>query len=301
MPPDTDILTAPPFGPEATARGSLRLRYEDVTQDGSLQLSVLSAGLGASVWAHLLADETSRRMHEGGQIPILSRLVLGAGEGPISVAAPLEVHGAYRLSHGRLPSGEVERIYVEMWAEARAPRGHTFAPPPPADAETITCGRLYAEHVVTRLFAPKGERKVRHLDHPSLPPVPGPEIPIVAARSTFELPEGAAPVASELRRAVAFSLAHTDSNQHVSSLAYLRLAEDAAALALRGYTGSPLSLARAELAYGKPSFAGDELSLVLRPFEATAAGKKSLGVVCAFTEPARAPEDGRTFVRLVFR
>lgn len=299
----SDLLRAPDLGPEAKARATIRLRYEDVMQDGTLQVSVLSAGLGASVWQHLLVDEASRQMRESGEIPILSRLLLGAGEGPISVAAPLEIEGSYRLSHGCLPSGEVERIYVEMWAEARAPRGHTFGPTPEPGTDMITCGRLYAEHVVTRLFAPKGERKVRRLDHPNLPPVPGPQIPIVPARATFALPEGAVALAPETSREIVLGIGHSDSNQHVSSLAYLRLAEDAALIALRAHASNaaPLAIESAELAYGKPSFGGEALAIVTRPFELTIDGKKRLGVSASFVEAGRAPEEGRTFVRLVFR
>lgn len=296
----SELLAAPEVGLGARARGTLRLRYEDVAQDGTLKPHVLSAGLGASVWEALVRDEATRHMRESGELPILTRLVLAAGAGPISVATPLEIDGVYRFAHGRGADGEVERIYVEMWADARAPEGHTFGPRPAPDAPRIVCGRLYAEHVITRPFAPKGQRKVVRLSHPGADAVPGPAIPIVPPRATFVVPEGAV-AHDEERRPVVFSLAHTDSNQHVSSLAYLAFAEDMAALVLGARAGGPLSIASAELAYGKPSFAGERLTLVARPFERVEEGRAVLGATFAFVDEGKATEEGRTFVRLVFR
>ena len=297
-----DFLEPPLVPPEQLAQGILRLRYEDITQDGGLALSVLLAGLGASVWAKLLSDPAGAPMRERGEIPILSRLVVAAGEGPISVAVPLAIEGRYRFAHVRQPSGEVDRILVEMWASARAPRGTTQGPTPAPDAGIVTAGRLYSEHVLTRLFASKEDRKVRRMAMPGVPEVPPPEVPLIPPARTATLPEGARSLGAPTSAPVAFGLGHTDSNQHVNSLVYLRIAEDAALVHLASLGHRPaLALASAEVSYRKPSFAGDRLSVVLSAFEATVDGKTRLGVYGAFVEDGEPLERGRTFVRLRFR
>lgn len=262
---------------------------------------MLSAGLGASVWADLLRDENATRgMRERGEIPILSRICLEAGAGPIAVGNPLEMAGTHRLSHVLDSSGEVERILVEMWAEASAPLGRTNGPAPERAGEVEVVGRIYAEHVLTRLFAAKEDRKVRAMDVPGQPRVPGPSVPLVQAASTFSLPEGAHPL-DEARvhpSPVVFGLGHTDSNQHVNSLVYLRMFEDLALTTLGMIGQSPSrGLCSAELAYRKPSFAGDRLEVLVRPFE-TEDG--ALGAVGAFREQNHELSRARTFVRLVF-
>ena len=59
---------------------------------------------------------------------------------------------------------------------------------------------------------------------------------------------------------IVFGLVHTDSNQHVNSLVYMRLFEEAvlrrfAALGLP----EPVLARRLEIAYRKPCFAGDRM------------------------------------------
>lgn len=279
----------------------MALRYEDVLQNGALALGVLSAGLGASVWARLLRDEDATRgMRERGEIPILSRICLEAGSAPLAVGNALEMAGTHRLSHVLDEAGEVERILVEMWAEGSAPLGRTHGPAPERAGEVEVVGRIYAEHVLTRLFAAKEDRKVRAIDVPGQPKVPGPTVPLVHAASTFALPEGAHAL-DEARvhpSPVVFGLGHTDSNQHVNSLVYLRMFEDLALTSLGMLGRTPgASLRSAELAYRKPSFAGDRLEVLVRPFQ-TEDG--ALGAVGAFREVHHELSRARTFVRLVF-
>jgi hypothetical protein len=66
---------------------------------------------------------------------------------------------------------------------------------------------------------------------------------------------------------VAFGLAHTDSNQHVNSLVYPRLFQEAALrrFAARGRSTRVLPR-RIEIAYRKPCFAGDRARITLRAF-----------------------------------
>jgi acyl-CoA thioesterase FadM len=104
---------------------------------------------------------------------------------------------------------------------------------------------------------------------------------------------------------IAFGLAHTDSNQHVNSLVYPRLFEDAA---LRRFAalgkGKPAVLSRhVEAAFRKPCFAGETYAVALQAF--TLDGK--LGAVGSFvsTDDARSAETlararPHCFVRMVF-
>jgi hypothetical protein len=61
-----------------------------------------------------------------------------------------------------------------------------------------------------------------------------------------------------------FGMMHTDSNQHVNSLVYPRLFEEAVVERAAGVAGSEGLLARAiDVRYRKPFFAGDRASLAL--------------------------------------
>src|SRR5258705_9749410 len=95
----------------------------------------------------------------------------------------------------------------------------------------IEVGRCYVEHVFPKLFAPKAERKVLRLDVPGAPAVPATRHVWVPPAALLELPEGATALDAELvadPAPAAFGLMHSDSNQHVNSLVYPRLFEDAA-------------------------------------------------------------------------
>lgn len=300
--PEFSVLESPVVSADQLAEGTLRLRYEDIAQDGALAPSVLSAGVGVSVWEKLMANPAAQGMWSRGEIPILTRLVLASGEGPVSVGAPVTIRGAHRFSHVRLDSGEVDRILLEMWASARAPRGHTHGPVPGPEAEIVTAGRLYAEHVLTRLFAAKGDRKVRRLEVPGMPEVPAPEVPFVSPARTGELPMGAHALGEARMTSVAFGMSHSDANQHVNSLVYLRMAEDAALVHLKTLGRGPaLSIELAEAAYRKPSFAGESLSLVLQAFETSHEGRARVGVFGGFVDEGGPLTEARTFVRLLFR
>jgi hypothetical protein len=86
---------------------------------------------------------------------------------------------------------------------------------------------------------------------------------------------------------VVFGLGHTDSNQHVNSLTYPQLAEEAA---LRRFDqlGLPVDLyARSmDVTFRKPCFAGDRVRVLVRAFRAG----DDLGVLAAFV-PASASMD----------
>jgi hypothetical protein len=206
-----------------------------------------------------------------GVVAILSRVVLEGGEGPISVNAAAESEGFYHLAH-TVRDGEPDKLILGMWASITAPIGRTH-PPQPADAgRRVTAGRIFAEHVFTRPFAPAAERRVRSLDlGDGRPFVPKARHEWREPEAVVALPEGAvavdeAPVLDEA--ATIFGADHTDSNQHVNSLVYPRLFIEAAlrrfhALRLPG----PPPLARAmEIAYRKPCFPGERARISLQAF-----------------------------------
>ena len=67
---------------------------------------------------------------------------------------------------------------------------------------------------------------------------------------------------------IAFGLDHTDPNQHVNSLVYPRLFIEAALRRLAAHRKSTRLLTRAaEIAFRKPSFAGDRARIAIRAFE----------------------------------
>lgn len=241
--------------------GPVALRYEDIVQDGRLALAALTQGFGQVVWPSLIRDEAAESVLRRGIIPILSRMVLEGGEGPLSFYEPLVADGVWHLARVVGPDGGTERILLNYWSTLRGPSGFTLAGRAPAGAPIITAGRAYAEHVFTRLFAPPGERRVTTLDIPGRPAVP----PGTWPRRRFEdvrRPEAAVPLGEAARASVRFGLCHTDPNQHVNSLVYPRLFEDLAVhvLPTNGFAR------RVELSWRKPFFAGEDATILLQPW-----------------------------------
>lgn len=239
-------------GPDGIGRASLLPRYEDITQDGRIVLTTLMPGVGQSVWRELISGRPAfESFLAQGVLPILRRLVIVEGEaGPFTVNAPIEFEGTWRLAREK----DGDRLFVNMWVDAYAPIGHTLGPTPPKDAPRVLAGRIFAEHVVTRPFAPPAERKVTRLDAPGIPAVPEDE-------HVFE--PGEALVAGRTLEPAGdfvFGMMHTDSNQHVNSLVYPRIFEEA----LVRRHGDPKLLARAiEMRWRKPFFAGDRAQIAL--------------------------------------
>jgi len=283
--PSCEIPPLPPArGYESSATAELYPRYEDVTQDGRVQLTTLMPGLGA-VWRALGSDDKIEVFRAQGILPILRRLVITGEDGPFSVHVPVRVSGTWRLA--REAGGE--RIFLNMWLEARAPIAMTLAPPPAPDAERVVVGRLYAEHVVTRPFAPPAERKVTRLDLPGIPAVPEDEHPFEPAEDLV------AGHTLEPVRDHVFGMMHTDSNQHVNSLVYPRLFEETVVdTAVRaGVLEKPETLlARAvELRYRRPFFAGERATIALhaRPISAGPRRAVAVGTFSPAGQPPGAP------------
>lgn len=277
----------PPF-PEAhqgrSGHGEMAVRYEDVTQDGRLAVRAGAQAIGVSVWEPVLeVHPASRALIAQGIVPILTRLVVVTGGGPFSARVPVHADGSFELVEARDAEGK-RRFRVDMWATMRSVRSSTFAPPPGPDAEPIAVGAMWAEHVITRPFAPAGERTVSEL--PSELGSPR-VVAHTEPTSVTALGEGCAWTDAEWRESetpVVFGVSHTDSNQHVNSLAYPILLEEAA-LHDRARRGESVKLfaSRFEMAYRKPSFAGEQLVLRIRRYARTLpSGRTLLGLAGVF-------------------
>ncbi len=267
------MIEIPPLPPargyETTGTAELFPRYEDITQDGRFLLTAFMPGLGAAVWRSLVKHTTTLSAFAAqGILPILRRLVAIGEEGPFSVHVPLASQGTWRLA--REENGE--RIFLDMWLEAQAAHGSTLGPPPPKDTARVLAGRVYGEHVVTKPFAPKAERKVTKLNAPGLPEIPE------DAHAFLEADALLAGHTLEDAGPIAFGMMHTDSNQHVNSLVYPRRFEEAV---IQHLAPPPGFVARAfETRWRKPFFAGDRARIGIAVVART---ETRLDVVGAFT------------------
>jgi hypothetical protein len=285
------IAPEPDVPAEQRAEGSITLRYEDVAQDGRVVLGALPSALGV-VWREIAQRSPSRGVRDAGIVPLLARLTIAGGAGPVSVLEPLRARGCMQLACSVDAGGEVDKILLLMWASVTGTRGRTHGPPPPDRGEPVEVGRVFAEHVFTRPFAPPDRRRVVRLEAPGLPEVPEARWTWRSPQSVLELPEGATaldPEPTADAAPVVFGLDHTDSNQHVNSLVYPRLLTEAA---LRRFaalgTSRPLLARAVELAYRKPSFVGDAARWHLRAFD-EAHGPGATGILRPEGEPDARP------------
>jgi hypothetical protein len=244
----------------------VHLRFEDVTQDGRLVLEALPNALGPTVWRQILAsDAATRACVAQGIVPILSRFVLEGRPGPFSAHEPVQAEGTCLLARS-----EDGRFVLDMWADLTGTIGRTYGTTDRA-GERVLAGRILAEHVLTRPFAPAGERRVTSLEFPGAPRVTATRPASPAYDAIASVPAGAAPL--EARKSadplpVVFGLVHTDSNMHVNSLVYLRLFEEAALRRIASLGRPTTVLGRTlDIAYRKPCFAGQTMRVVQQAFE----------------------------------
>jgi hypothetical protein len=268
---ETPFATFPalPSVPEhQRGAGPVSIRYEDVSQTGAVHPFAIPHALGEVLWSGRMAQHpTSRAIAADGAVPILTRIVIERQEGPIAVRGSLEGEGGFQLAHVRA-GGEVERVVLNLWIQCFGKRGRSYGPKPEGAGERIAVGRVFAEHVFTRLFAPPEARKVVRLPEPL--GVPPDEVAFTTAASLAALPAGAtdadeAPVRDAAP--IVFGEGHTDSNQHVNSLVYPRLFELAALRRFEGRGLAGAGLPRfVDVGYRKPCFAGDRVELAVRAF-----------------------------------
>jgi hypothetical protein len=266
--------------------GQLPLRFEDLAMDGRVRLEPLAASLSL-VWRNALMDHPlTPWAREQGIIPITTRFVIEGGEGPFAWEGGLSARGSWEITRTESPV----RFLLIIRTELLAPLGRTNLPPPEGAGQVRSAGTVIAEHVFTRPFAEAAERRVTELgDYGTTARLSTWAEP----RALLQLPEGAVPLgpmAADPHEHV-FGLAHTDSNQHVNSLVYPRLFEDAA---LRRLGRGDVLSRFLDVRFRKPSFASDRAVVVLQPYER--AGR--VGACGAFVDPGGAPESGRVFLRL---
>lgn len=291
------LVSLPP-PPHDSPRGHARIphRYEDVAQDGRLLLELASRGIGEVVWQQLIANLPNRdTFRETGIVPILTRMMIVGGEGPFSVNAAIEGQGTYAIAR----TGS-SRVYVDMWATLTARHGSTWDTTPDRGGAPVTALATFAEHVMTKLFAPPSERRVT-----SLPGVEVPERDFTLVDLQHELapPPNAELLDAALRpdpQPFVFGLRHTDSNQHVNSLVYPRLFEEAVLRRLHEHGRSTTLLAtEVDCAYRKPCFAGDAVRYWLQAFVLDG----QPGAVGVLLPDGASPESAKpnTFVRILMR
>ncbi len=148
--------------------------------------------------------------------------------------------GSFHAAHAVI-DGKVDKIIFNMSAQMAAPHASTFGPRPPGGRALAVAGRVFAEHVLTRLFAPAGERKVTRLDLPSMPAVPPDVVAWRTPAAILDLPEGAEPIEADFRGGSAAGRLRPRSHrlQPARQLAHLPAH-------VRGGLGPPLRRARQE-------------------------------------------------------
>jgi hypothetical protein len=262
-----DAVTSPrdPSETEALPK-PVPLRFEDVTQDGRLALEALPNAFGTVLWRDILPSHpVVRQCRERGIVAILTRFVLEGLPGPFSALSILEAE-----AHVRVAFSEDGHLMLDAWGDAYGAIGVTYGSVPHAGQRAVA-GRIFAQHTFTRLFAPPGARRVTRQDVADLVGSidERPALPTSDALATT--PPGAFPIDAVARldpTRLAFGLVHTDSNQHVNSLVYLRVFEEAALRRFAELGRSTAVLARhLDIAYRKPCFAGQTMRVLLQAFE----------------------------------
>jgi hypothetical protein len=272
-------------------------RYEDLTQEGHVKLTALPAAVGRACFGQMWSQHPLSAVHRDGVLPILSRLVIECEPRAAKLLGPLEGRGWLSLAHERDANDDVQALFVnaraDVWAMPR--RGST------RDTQRhVRVGRVFGEHVFTRPLAPRSERKVLAFDVPGVPPVPVDRYTRKTLVQNLAVPVTARALEPEYAADVApwaFGLTHTDGNQHVNSLVYVRLFEDAALRRLAALGRDLCVLARhVEVSYRKPCFAGEQLTCMLRA-HATRDGDVVVGYLVDGDEPL---DRARCAIRMQF-
>lgn len=264
------MFPAPPrpeFPSEQQGKTEGHLRYEDITQDGRLMPIAIPPALSGFWRSVLVKHKGATLAGQQGIIPILTRLTITALDQHIRVDRPIESDAGFQLAHDRDATGEVSRLVMNIWCDLRGASGR-IVPRTPAGPLTLA-GSLFAEHVYTRPFGPPEQRKITRFEVPGMPEVPEHRYAAPAASTAGDAPDGAvwldelAPDSTD----VVFSLDHTDSNQHVNSLVYIRIFQDAVNRRLAGRGPVKGRVHAVDIGYRKPCFAGDRVRCSLRLFE----------------------------------
>ncbi len=294
------VIAAPDVPESQRGSGAIQLRYEDISQDGRPRLEVLAYGISVAVWQGPIKQLEVDSIVARGIIPILTRIVIEAHDGPFAVENPIDAVGCYEGAHATTSTGD--RLYLNMWADMTAPIGRTILPGPSNTGTRVLAGRMYAEHVFTKPFASKDQRKVKADELAQFGGIPGRLIEARAHESIVDLTGCRDRDEAFVAQApVTFGVRHTDSNQHVNSLVYFAVFEEAILAALASRKRNTQVMARAiEIAYRKPSFAGQ----VMVPCVRLADGDDGVHAACVLVPVGADPNDlsqAYVYARLVMR
>ncbi len=290
--------------PRRHATADYAVRYEDIVQDGRVRLEAIPQGVGFSAWRKLLRDtplpELAKRAHIAA---IPSRFFIQTLGGPVSVRNHLEATSRYQLARAE-QDGQVTRLLLNFHTDVWGVAERTYDPQPDNKGERVHVGRIFSEQVWTRPFAPAGQRRVLSLPAGlGVSEVPSEVYEWQDPARALELPEGARWIdAAEAPdpQVLYFGLVHTDSNQHVNSLVYPRVIEEAALRRL-GVLGCGFDVmgTELELAFARPCFAGRRYRVSLRLFEVPCSSGSRLGACARLLSE---PDTGKAhcFARLLF-
>lgn len=259
FPADTGGVEAAPVDLDAPGwmSASLAPRHEDVNQNGRFVPTAIVPGLGVTLWSPLhRAMQGFEVFRVEGIVPILRRLVIATRPGPFSIHEPVRYRGTWRFA--REIGGD--RLFLNMYLEARAPIASTYGPRPDEGARDARVGRVFAEHVLTRPFAPADARKVTTLVGSAVPKHFHPH----AFESAEDIVGDVGDRADDRRADFTFGLMHTDANQHVNSLVYPRIFEEMVVRALPSDEARTLVDVALEMRWRKPFFAGETADVAFR-------------------------------------
>lgn len=287
--------SAPAFAADQAIQTERYPRYEDCTQDGRLMPIAIPPAL-STLWETVLADHRgAQSAASAGVLALLTRLTVSSLDQPIRVDRRFESTVGFELAHARDERGEVARLFTNVWADVRGIAGRTNSPH--IGDQLVLAGQAFAEHTFTRPFGPPAQRRVTDLAGlDGYPALPATRYHQPAPHTAGEAPDGAtwldefAPDVVDTR----FTLDQTDANQHVNSLVYVRVFLDAAQRRLAAHP-VPLRSKAFDVAYRKPSFAGDRVRAHLRMF-ALGDLLGAAGFLCAPGEESKP----RCYIRVLF-
>ncbi|MCP4449569.1 MAG: hypothetical protein GY811_30185 [Myxococcales bacterium] len=252
------------------ATAAISMRYEDVAQDGRLMTIGMPHAL-TSLWRESVQAMPIWEARKVGIMPILAQMWARGTDERIHVGKPSHCEGAAMLAHTADKEGNVERILLDMHAKIYATRGSVLGPKPAEAGELVVAGEVYARHVFTRLFAKPGSRRVHKLEVPGGPAVPECQVDWIDEGAMLPAMPGCNWLDDEATASSyepLFAPHHCDSNQHVNSLVYPRLFEDAAQQRFAESDAGSEKLSReVALSFRRPFFAGQRAQMQLRAFK----------------------------------
>ena len=295
------LPSSPPEASSSSARARFDLRYDDLTQHGHVKQAILPMVLGRVCFDKLWANHPLYETRKQGIVPILSRLVLESEAIAVSFTAPLEGAGRIEVAHERDAAGHVSALFLNGFAEIWGMSSRRNAAHGGKPKQLVRVGRAFGEHVLTRPFGDPSERKVLAFDVFGQPAVPSAQHQRERVDQTASLPPGAQPLDLDFRPDEAvwtFGLAHTDLNQHVNSLVYARLFEEAALRRCALHSRNRGLLARRlELTYRKPCFAGENLVCMVQSYVL----EGEVGAIGYLAPAGTPPQSANCSFRLQFR